>query len=206
MRTVWTENEIEILKEMFPHNYTVDVCKKLDRTISSVNGKAHFLKLRKTKSFMKMELGKQADRLRIIGAESRFKKGSTPPNKGKKMSAEMYEKSKHTFFRKGHEPKNTKYNGHERITKDGYVVIRIRKGKYVFKHRLIWEEHHGKIPKGMVLTFKDKNQLNMELENLELISMQENMLRNTIQRFPEELKSTIRLVHKLKRKIHEKQN
>lgn len=95
---------------------------------------------------------------------------------------------------------------HERISKDGYVEIRIRKGKYVLKHRHVWEQANGKVPKGYIVVFKDRNQNNIVVENLELISREENMQRNTIHRFPYELKSTIRLVNKLKRTINEKQD
>jgi hypothetical protein len=135
-----------------------------------------------------------------------FKPGNVSANKGKAMTADVYEKVKHTMFKKGQLPHNTKYDGHERISEEGYVEIRVRNGKYVFKHRLIWEAVHGKIPPKHVVVFKDRDKGNVCIENLELITMKENMLRNTINRFPEELKSTIRLVNKLKRVIDEKQN
>jgi hypothetical protein len=46
--------------------------------------------------------------------------------------------------------------------------------------------------------------MNCVLENLELISDKDLMKKNTIQRFPEELVNTIKLVNKLKRKICQK--
>lgn len=81
--------------------------------------------------------------------DSRIKPGSTPPNKGKKMPPELYEKAKATMFKKGHIPQNVKYDGHEYITTEGYVYIRISMGKYVLKHRLIWEKVNGPVPKVM---------------------------------------------------------
>ncbi len=155
---------------------------------------------------MKMELERQADRLRIVGVKSRYNKGQEPENKGKPMSKDLYEKCKPTMFKKGNEPHNTNYDEHERLSKDGYIEIRIRKGKYVLKHRHIWEQSNGKVPKGFIVVFKDRNHQNITLENFELISREENMQRNTIHRFPAELKSTIRLVNKLKRTINEKQD
>ena len=110
------------------------------------------------------------------------------------------------MFKKGHEPHNTCYDGHERISKDGYIEVRIMKGKYVSKHRHLWEQSNGKLPKGYILIFKDKNQQNTSLDNLELISREENMRRNTIHRFPNELKTTITLINKLKKTINEKQD
>lgn len=138
--------------------------------------------------------------------DSRIKPGSTPANKGKKMSPEVYEKAKETFFKKGHVPANVKYDGHERIdTKDGYVHIRVSKGKYVLKHRLVWENAHGKIPEGMVIAFKNGDKTDIILDNLECISMGENMLRNTIHNYPEDLKEVIYLKTSLKRQIKKKE-
>jgi hypothetical protein len=135
---------------------------------------------------------------------SRYKPGQAAANKGKPMPAHVYEKVRSTMFKKGSTPANTKYDGHERVSVDGYVEVRVSKGKYVHKHKLMWEQAHGPVPKGFVITFKDGNRLHTELANYEMISMKENMLRNTIQRFPDELRSTIRLVNKLKKIIDAK--
>lgn len=58
----------------------------------------------------------------------------------------------------------------------------------------------------MIVTFRDRNPQNVVIENLELISRQEGMKRNSIQNYPKEVKSTIRLLSKLKKIINEKQN
>lgn len=116
-------------------------------------------------------------------ANSRFKKGDTPPNKGRKisewMSHEMIERIKKTQFCKGNQPHNTKYDGAERISKDGYIEIRISKGKYVHKHRLEWEKVNGTIPEGLILVCKSHNKLNSHPDNWELITRVENMNRNS---------------------------
>lgn len=142
--------------------------------------------------------------------QSQFKKGSVSFNKGKKMkdyaSKEAMERMAKTQFKKGQTPHNTKYDGHERINKDGYTEVRVSIGKYKLKHRVLWEKHHGKIPKNHIVVFKDKDKNNFELNNLELITFEENMSRNTIQRYPKELKHVIKLSHKLKRKLNEKLN
>jgi len=114
---------------------------------------------------------------------SRFKKGDTPPNKGVKMTEwmapEMIERIKATQFRKGNQPHNTKYDGAERICKDGYIEIRISKGKYVHKHRHEWEKVNGPIPEGLILVCRTENKLNSHPDNWELISRVENMNRNS---------------------------
>jgi len=204
-RRIWTEEERKTLSNMFPDNYTIDVCKALNRNYASVSSQANLMGLKKSDAFMKMELDKQGDRLRIVGEKGRYQKGRSPENKGKPMPIEVYEKVKHTMFKKGQATHNEKYDGHERISKDGYTEIRVKKGKYVLKHRLVWEQSKGTIPKGLILVFKDKNPKNITIENLELMTRVENMQRNTIHRYPTELKSTIKLVHKLKRKINAKE-
>lgn len=122
------------------------------------------------------------------------------------MPEETRKKVARTWFDKGHEPHNTKHDGYERLTADGYIEVRIKKGVFKLKHRIIYEQNYGKIPRGMIVVFKDRNTLNFDPNNLEAITREENMERNTFHRFPNELKETIRLVKKLKRTINEKQD
>ena len=205
-RRIWTDSDKRQLAKLYPNMYTEDIGKIINRSTCSVYGQAFIMGLKKSDKFRAMELQKQGDRLRKCGAKSRFSKGHEPANKGKEMAPEVYEKVKGTMFQKGRVSHNTKPLYSERISVDGYVEIKIREGKYVHKHRYVWEQAHGPIPRNMIIAFKDKNPLNITIENLELITRQENMMRNTIQRFPEELKSAIRLVKKLKNAVHEKQN
>jgi len=142
--------------------------------------------------------------------QSQFTKGHATFNKGKKMkdyvSHEAMARISKTQFKKGQIPHNTKYDGFERISKDGYIEIRVSRGKYQLKHRVVWESVNGAIPKNMILVFKDGNKKNIVLENLELITRQQNMDRNTIHRYPKELKHVIKLSRKIKRKLNEKLN
>ena len=113
------------------------------------------------------------------GMDTRFKKGTVPPNKGKKMSAEQYAKSSRTMFKKGGIPQNYRPVGSERVNVDGYIEIKIADpSKWELKHRFVWEESNGKIPAGMNLIFKDNNPLNVKLDNLMLVTRAENMIIN----------------------------
>ena len=113
------------------------------------------------------------------GIDTRFKKGTVPPNKGKKMSAEQYAKSSRTMFKKGGIPQNYRPVGSERVNVDGYIEIKIADpSKWELKHRFVWEESNGKIPAGMNLIFKDNNPLNIKLDNLMLVTRAENMIIN----------------------------
>lgn len=113
------------------------------------------------------------------GRTGRFVKGQIPPNKGKKMSPEIYEKCKGTMFKKGNIPPNHRPVGSERTTKDGYIEIKIREpNKWMLKHRYLWEQVHGKIPDKHILIFRDNNKTNITLDNLLLISQSQNAVIN----------------------------
>lgn len=168
-------------------------------------------KLGRTKSAIKNRvntLGLKLDRSSLcINRLGQFRKGHIPLNKGQKMSPEVREKVKHTWFTKGHKPKNTKEGtlifSHRKDSNGNlYRHIKISDSNWILYHRYLYEQHFGLIPSGMNVVFKDGNTLNVEIENLELISNEELMKRNTIHRFPEELKEVIRLNSKLIRKTN----
>jgi hypothetical protein len=207
MKRLWTSKEIEYLKENYSNKFTAEIATELDRSVRSVYQAATVYGLRKSPEFMKMALEHEAEKLKVLGAASRFKPGSISHNKGQKMSKELYERVKVSMFKKGNEPHNMKYDGHERLDpKDGYIYIRISKGKYVLKHRLVWEQHNGPIPKGNIIIFKDKDKYNLNIDNLQMITKRENMLRNTVTKYPLELQQLIKLNNKLKTTLNEKQN
>lgn len=145
-----------------------------------------------------------------------FKKGSIPFNKGKKqtefMSAEGILQTKKTRFQKGREPHNANPDGDGAIVlrRDTsgrfYKYIRIKKNVWKLFHREIWEKNHGEIPLGHIVVFKDKNTENESLENLELISMSENMYRNSFHSYPKEIIPSLVLNKKLENKLKTLQN
>lgn len=209
MRKIWTKREDRILAELYPDNPTLVVAKKLKRTYSAVSQRAINLGLKKSEAFMNSQNSGRIQKLSKKGEQYRFKKGHATYNKGKRweeyMSQQAIERSRSTTFKKGNEPMNTKHDGYIRISRDGYEEIRVTKGKFVHRHRLIWEQNNGPIPKGMIVVFKDKNPRNLTIDNLELITRAENMKRNTIQRYPQEMVSTLKALGKLKKTIHGKE-
>lgn len=141
-----------------------------------------------------------------------FLPGHTPFNKGMKQSEytspQGIENSSRTRFQKGQSPVNKKEIGSERIdSKDGYIYIKVRNDKndvsnnYVLKHRHIWEQHHGPIPKGHVVVFKDGNRHNLDISNLELRSYAEHRAR-TVGEIPSEIKRLYQLKGALQRQIN----
>jgi len=110
-----------------------------------------------------------------------FEKGNIPHNKDKtgistkKMQVHQY--------KKGNLPHNTKYDGyislrfHNRDQKY-YKYIRISLGVWKSYHNYIYEKDFGKIPKGSIIIFKDKDTLNLNINNLECITRAEHCIRN----------------------------
>lgn len=111
----------------------------------------------------------------------RIKKGNIPANKGKKMSPELKARIAHTFYKKGNRTGAANNNyvpiGHESLRKD-YWYVKVAEGKWELKHRVIWEKHHGPIPAGHLVIFRDGNPNNFSLDNLELVSKTEHVYRN----------------------------
>jgi len=69
----------------------------------------------------------------------------------------------------------------EKTMSDGYVYIKInmkgtsKKRCWKVKHRWVWEQANGKIPKGRIIIFLDGNHKNIVLENLEMITKAEKV-------------------------------
>lgn len=120
------------------------------------------------------------------GLTGRFEKGHVTHNKGKKqteyMSKEAIGKTKATRFKKGNIPQNHRDIGEERISKDGYIYIKVRDGclndNWELKHRYIYKQHYGEIPNGYNVMFADKNKRNFDIYNLILVSKSEDLIMN----------------------------
>lgn len=212
-KLVWTEELINQLIELYPNMLNRDIAKEMGIKESSVVNKSCMLGLKKCKEFLREVSRENANNPNHGGRKTRFKKGMIPANKGMKqeefMSKEALERSIKGRFKKGRLPHNTKPLHSERVTKDGYVEIKIfdeakNKHRYVLKHRYIWEKHNGKIKRGELIVFRDGDSSNLNIENLEKITLKENMNRNTIHNYPSEVKETIRLKSKIVKLIKEK--
>jgi hypothetical protein len=100
------------------------------------------------------------------GLKGHFKKGHVPVNKGTHNGG-----WEPTQFKKGHRPHNYDPIGTEKEKADGYVWIKIADPhKWRQKHRIIWEEANGPIPKGHKVLFGDGDNRNFDLDNLILVT------------------------------------
>jgi hypothetical protein len=191
-RCTWSEEEVEIMVNNYPHVSTKNVAAMLGKSVKQCYGKANLLKLHKTQEYLASE---SSGRLKTGNHGTFFPKGNIPWNKGMKG---LQIGGQITQFKKGSIPPNYRPVGSERIDEDGYTYLKIAEhAKWVLKHRHIYEQEHGKIASNMIVTFKDKNISNFDIENLEAITKVENMQRNTITKYPIELRETIKTLNKL---------
>jgi predicted transcriptional regulator len=197
---------------------------KSDYLITPV--KALATKIGRSQTFVKTRLEKlgleiPSEIIEQRKLDSRKKKGCIPLNKGLKqteyMSQEQIQKTIATRFKKGQIHHNAvgfkdgdivTRHSHKDRNQPPYKWIRLGKGKWEMYHVNIWKEFNGPVPDGHIIVFKDKNTMNTTIDNLECITKAENMIRNTLHRYPEEIKKSIQTLAIITRKInrHEKQN
>ena len=140
----------------------------------------------------------------------RFEKGHIPANKGKPMKPEQYEKCKKTMFKRGNIPANRREVGSERVTKDGYLKIKIQDGQgnknWILKHRFIYEQVNGPIPKSHKVIFADGNKRNFEIDNLLLVSYSEQLIinKNNLLKSDKELTKTGVTIAKVMNKVNKR--
>ena len=88
------------------------------------------------------------------GRSGQFKKGLIPWHAGKK----------------GVIKSRAVLDGATRIDKSGYVLVKAEgeggSSNFRPKNRVIWEQHHGAIPKGHVIVFADQDSNNFDIDNL----------------------------------------
>lgn len=204
----WTEREKQLLTQRYEHIPAKAIAMVLGRPVEHIYQMAQRLGLAKSEQFLTGELSG-----RLTGAEgkaTRFAKGHKPWNHGMK-GFQAGGRAPQTQFKKGNRPHTWTPIGTERITRDGYLERKITdtgctRRDYQAVHRLLWIEHHGPIPDGHVVVFKDAlpKHENITIDRLELITRGELASRNTIHRYPPEVKQLIRLQRKLERKVKER--
>ena len=134
------------------------------------------------------------------GRTGRFEKGHATWNKGTKGLT----KANVTSFKKGQKSHNYKPVGSERITKDGYCEIKVSDTgrRWKSKHLVVYEKHHGKVPRGSVVIFLDGDKRNFDIDNLHLVTRNQLAMLNKnslIQKDAELTKTAINVVDLMKK-------
>lgn len=141
----------------------------------------------------------------------RFQKGHKPWNTGSKGLSLTGPNS--GTFKKGSVPPNRKPLWSERSDPDGYTWMKVPEEdpytgfptRYKLKHKWIYEQKYGPVPKGHIVIFKDQNKRNFDPENLEAIKRADLARLNQAgyKKAPGELKPSIMALCRLKTKIGE---
>lgn len=199
LRKPYTKKEHDYIIANIEHMNIKNIAKELGRGVSRIYNEIHTLGL--------TEIIEQKK------AKSQFQKGLIPPNKGKKMeefmTPEQIKIFKSNQFKKNSIPHNaledyTEVERQDNRTGRVYILVKVPgKRKLQFKHRHIWEQHHKKkIPAKYHISFIDNDTTNFEITNLECISNKENMSRNTLHQYPQELKELLYLKGAVTRQIN----
>lgn len=194
----YTQEMTALLTEKYPSSNTIELAKELGVTLFSVRMKASKLGLKKSPEFMSQLCQREAS------IATRFKKGQAAWNQGMKG---LQIGGEATRFKKGDRPLNAFPVGHIRENHEGYLEIKSEEGmkKWRLLHRYNWMLAHGEYPpKNMSLVFIDKNRKNCAIENLELVTKKELMIRNSIQNLPPDLIKVVRLRGSINRKINKR--
>jgi hypothetical protein len=205
----YTTSLIKKIIKRYPTEDTKVIAADLKIPVEVVYRIASRFQVKKTKEYLDNWNLSGRGKMIEAGKPHRFTKGHQSWNKDKSpkdyMDADSYLKVTKTQFKKGGLPPNTKHDGaitlrHDK-SKKNYYYIRLSKSKWIPLHVKIYQDAYGPIPKNHIIVFKDRNTLNVTLENLECITRKENMLRNTLHRLTPEIKQTIRVLTKLKKTI-----
>jgi hypothetical protein len=203
MKRLWTDKELKILKEDYPFVPTEFIADLFGWPIQRIYNKAFKLGLKKSEQYLNSKYSGRLMAKDTRGLPTRFKRGHKPWNKGMKG---LCIGGRDTQFKKGNVPHNHRPVGSIRTDGEGYLWIKIEEPKkWITLHSYNWQAVNGDIPEGALIKFRDGNPLNCDVSNLYLSDRASNMKDNTIHRYPEELKSTIRVLGKLKRQINGKE-
>ncbi len=200
---VWTPEQDAVLLARYPNEKAETIAVDLGIKLHVLYKRVGALKILKSPEFLASPQSGRLDGIR--GAESRFKKGNVPWTLGK-VGLRI---SPTTEFKPGVRPMNYMEVGSEKMHM-GYVWVKISDGGWPKswrpKHHVIWEAaYECAIPKDHLLFFKDGDNKNFDVANLELISKAGWIARHRIHNLPEHLVSLIRLKSKLTRQIKKKE-
>lgn len=196
-RKKWTPEENKKLAKLYPDKPNSELAEIFGVSLHQIKGKAQRMGLRKSHDHMeRSSLGQ-------------FTKGMTPWNKG----VSYMPKNDATRFQKGMRPHTWRPIGSisKRADRDNEWVIKVadtgdRNTDWRPLGEYVWVQAGFETPTDdEVVRFKDgykaKHPSCYKIERLEKITRAENMERNTIHRYPEELKGAMRILGKLKKEI-----
>lgn len=182
----WSPIDIELLTSLYPVHGIEHTAMVLRRSRFAVKCAAQKLRLKSQN-------------------RARFKPGQKPWNAGRKI--ESRGRSAETQFRKGARPHTWQPIGHE-VLRCGVWWRKVTDEGHHTKHyksvpRMLWEAQHGPIPSGHVVVMRAAvgSAAEITLDHIELISRTELIRRNSIHRYPEELRACMVLAGRVRAAI-----
>ncbi len=219
-KRLWNPDDDEQLAVRYPNEPTSALARELGRSLTAVYTRARLLGLTKSAAYLASPAACRLRRGDHVGAATRFPKGHVPANKGLRRPGWGPGRMKETQFKKGERRgiavRNWRPIGTILTDPEGYRRIKVREARpgeaygfgntrvWPLMQRHVWEQAHGPVPAGHVVAFKNKDRSDVRLENLELITRQELMARNTVQNLPKPIARAIQLLGALKRQIRRK--
>lgn len=204
----WTPDEDARLRAAYADTPTADLARALGRSLSSTYQRVKRLGLFKSAAYLASPAACRLRRGDHVGAAFRFPKGHVPANKGIRRPGWAPGRMSETFFKPGQSGWNWRPVGAQRLV-DGYWYTKISDHRRVPwtqnwrpTHVLLWEAQHGPIPPGHALAFTNRDKSDIRLDNLELITRRELMVRNTLHRYPKPIAEAIQLLGAMHRKIN----
>lgn len=214
----WSEAELQLLADMYPHHPTAEVARALGRPVGCVYGAANSRGLHKTEAFLASDKAGRIQRGRTDPrmVSTQFKKGQESWTKGLKGVVGVQEGCRATQFKKGrpaHEARNYKPVGTLRVNAEGVLERKVTDDhpvparRWVSVARLVWEAARGAIPAGHLVRFKTGMATTdpdlVTLDRLECITRVEHMRRNSYHtNYPPEVRSLVQLRGALTRQIN----
>jgi hypothetical protein len=193
----WLKWEEDFLRKCYANALTADLAAVLQTSTDRVLRKAYALGLKKSRECIARVASERSSKPDHGGRACQFKPGLVPWNKGKAGSTGLHENSKRHQFTKGNKPHTWVPVGSYRITKDGCVELKFSDtpGPYSMRWKnvavIAWEAVHGPVPKGHIVVFKPGLKTTdpalITIDKLQCISRAENVLRNSLHRYPQDI-------------------
>lgn len=218
-RRYWTSVEDALLRAAYPDVITSTLSDWLMRSKISCHARARLLGLSKSEAFLNSEQSRRLNPLSKVGVPYRFSKGHVPANKGLRRPGWAAGRMRETQFKKGRpaqEARNYVSIGTEKFDRKRKVIVRkitddpaiVPVMRWRPVHVLVWEATNGPIPPGHICIFKPGMKTFdtslITIDRLEVVTLAENMKRNTIHNLPPPLKQVIQLRGALRRQTNKR--